>query len=68
MVVKKEDYPTGVCDDCRVTSHPIFTEMTEYWVEVKTGMGKNLAIFKWDEQAGADYLLRQIQRWSGQEH
>ena len=42
--------------------------MTEYWVEVKTGTGKNLVIFKWDEQAGADYLLRQIQRWSGQEH
>ena len=50
-----------------VTSHPIFTEMTEYWVEVKTETGKNLVIFKWDEQADADYLLRQIQRWSGQE-
>ena len=54
MVVKKEAYPTGVCDDCRVTSHPIFTEMTEYWVEVNTGAAKNLVIFKWDEQAGAD--------------
>ncbi len=29
--------------------------------------GKNIVIFKWDEQADADYLLRQIQGWSGQE-
>lgn len=51
-----------------VTCHPIFTEMYEYLVEVIAEAGKNILIFKWDDSDDADYLLRQIQRWSAPEH
>ena len=50
-----------------VTCHHIFTEMDEYWVEVTTEQSKNLVIFKWDDTGDAEYLLREIGRWSATE-
>ena len=50
-----------------VTSHLIFTGETETWLEVTPEQGKQLVIFKWDDTGDAEYLLREIQRWSATE-
>lgn len=59
QTVSKESARTAI-----VTSHRIFTDMTEYWVDVETPSGKSLPVFKWESPDEAEYLLDRMKRWS----
>jgi hypothetical protein len=60
QTVSKESARTAV-----VTSHRIFTDMTEYWVDVETPSGESLPVFKWESSDEAEYLLDRMKRWCG---
>ena len=60
QTVSKESARTAV-----VSSHRIFTDMTEYWVDEETPSGKSLSVFKWESPDEAEYMLDRMKRWSG---